>query len=78
MDRVRLKDLNMASRNEVLRFLKRLWNEEQTECPICGNRLELLHKGARKNNCDWQCRHCDKTFKTLYLLDELNDRAENG
>ena len=74
MERVLLKELNMNSRQEVLQFLKRLWNEEKTECPLCGNALEMLHKKAKKNNCDWQCRHCDKTFKTLYLLDELNEQ----
>ena len=74
MEKVKLKELKMNSRDEVLKFLKRLWNEEQTDCPICGNTLELLHKGAKKNNCDWQCRVCDKTYKTLYLLDELNEQ----
>ncbi|MCM1308884.1 MAG: hypothetical protein NC223_09835 [Butyrivibrio sp.] len=74
MDRVRLNELKMRSRDEVLRFLKRLWNEERTACPMCGEELELLHKGAKKSNCDWQCKGCDKTFKTLYLLDELNER----
>lgn len=33
MDRVTLKELNMDSRNEVVRFLKRLWNQEETNCP---------------------------------------------
>lgn len=74
MDRVMLKELNMNTRREVLVFLKKLWNEEKTECPFCGSELEMLHKKAKKNNCDWQCRKCDKTFKTLYLLDELNEQ----
>lgn len=74
MERMRLDELKMGSRNEVLRFLKKLWNGEQTPCPICGNPLEPLHKGAKKNGCDWQCRTCDKTCKTLCLLDELNER----
>lgn len=74
MDRVQLKELRMESRDEVLRFLKRLWNEEPTECPFCGNKLELLHKGAKKSNCDWQCRQCNKTYRTIYLLDELNEQ----
>ncbi len=72
MERVKLQELNMNSRDEVLRFLKRLWNEEQTECPLCGSELTLLHKGAKKSNCDWQCKQCDKTYKTIHLLDELN------
>ena len=76
MDRVQLKELRMESRDEVLRFLKHLWNEEQTACPICGKILEILHKGAKKSNCDWQCRHCNKTYRTIYLLDELNEQMK--
>ncbi len=74
MEKVQLKELKMSSRAEVLQFLKKLWKEEPAQCPICGNRLELLHKGAKKDNCDWQCRACDKTYKTLHLLDELNEQ----
>ena len=74
MERVLLKELKMESRDEVIRFLKKLWNEEKTNCPICGNELDLLHKKAKKSNCDWQCKICGKIFKTLYLLDELNEQ----
>lgn len=77
MERVELKELKMESRNEVIRFLKKLWNLEKTNCPICGNELELLHKKAKKSNCDWQCKQCNKTFKTIYLLDELNEQMLN-
>lgn len=77
MERVELKELKMESRNEVIRFLKKLWNLEKTNCPICGNELELLHKKAKKSNCDWQCKQCNKTFKTIYLLDELNEQMPN-
>lgn len=64
----------MGSRNEALRFLKRLWNGEPTGCPVCGNTLELLHRGAKKDNCDWQCKHCGKIYRTIHLLDELNEQ----
>ena len=64
----------MHSRGEVLRFLKNLWQEAPTQCPLCGNRLVLLHTGAKRCNCDWQCKTCYKTYKTLYLLDELNEQ----
>ena len=74
MDRVTLNELKMGSREEVLRFLKSLWNQEKTSCPLCGNELELLHKKAKKSNCDWQCKVCNKTFKTIHLLDELNEQ----
>lgn len=77
MERVVLKELKMESRNEVIKFLKKLWNLEKTDCPICGNELELLHKKAKKSNCDWQCKRCDKIFKTIDLLDELNEQMPN-
>ncbi len=72
MDRVRLEELKMDTRDEALGFLKKLWKQEEAECPMCGTRLELLHKKAKKSNCDWQCKTCDKIFKTIHLLDELN------
>ncbi len=72
MDRVLLKELGFNDRKEAVSFLKRLWREEETNCPICGNKLELLHKKAKKNDCDWQCKICNKTFKTIHLLDEIN------
>lgn len=73
MERVRLQELKMNSRGEVLEFLKKLWKEEKVDCPMCGEPLEPLHKKAKKDDCDWQCRKCDKTFKTIHLLDELNE-----
>lgn len=74
MERVVLKELKMESRNEVISFLKKLWNREKTNCPICGSELELLHKKSKKSDCDWQCKQCNKTFKTIHLLDELNEQ----
>ncbi len=76
MNRVTFKELNMSSRKEAVQFLKKLWNEEKVDCPICGNELELLHRKAKKNNCDWQCRNCNKTFKTIHLLDEINEQFD--
>lgn len=72
MERILLTELNMSGREEILGFLKKLWNQEGTDCPVCGSRLELLHKKAKKSNCDWQCKKCGKIYKTMYLLDELN------
>ena len=74
MERVLLEELNMSARKEVLTFLKKLWNQEKTNCPICGSELELLHKKAKKSNCDWQCKKCGKVYKTMHLLDELNNQ----
>ena len=77
MERVILKELGFNSRNEAMVFLKRLWNQEKTECPICGTELELLHKKAKKNECDWQCKNCNKTYKTIHLLNEINEQMPN-
>lgn len=64
----------MNSRNDVLAFLKKLWRGKSAPCPICGNELELLHKKAKKSDCDWQCRQCGKVIRTLDLLNELNEQ----
>lgn len=74
MERVALKELHFASRTEALAFLKKLWQSEPTDCPFCGAKLELLHQKAKKNDSDWQCTACEKTFKAMYLLDELNEQ----
>lgn len=74
MERAILKELGFKSRNEALVFLRKLWRQEKTECPICGRELELLHKKSKKSECDWQCRECDKTYKTIHLLDEINQQ----
>ena len=78
MNRVLLKELGVSKRNEAISFLKKLWNQEFVECPICGSKLELLHKKAKKSDCDWQCKNCDKAFKTIHLLDEINEQMPNG
>lgn len=64
----------MKSRTEAISFLKKLWNNESADCPICGNKLELLHKKAKKSNCDLQCKVCEKTYRTISLLDEINEQ----
>ncbi len=74
MEKVMLKELNMRTREESLAFLKRLWNSKETPCPFCGSVLEPLHKKAKKSDCDWQCRSCGRVFRTLHLLDELNEQ----
>lgn len=74
MERALLKETGFKTRGEALAFLKRLWRQEKVECPICGSDLEPLHKKAKKSDCDWQCRNCDKTFKTIHLLDEINEQ----
>ena len=73
MKRVMLKELNFKTRNEAMAFLKKLWEQQKAECPICGNELELLHKKAKKSVCDWQCKNCNKAYKAIHLLDEINE-----
>ena len=77
MDRVYLKDLNINTRNEMVIFLKSLWNDKKAKCLICGNELELLHKKKKKNDCDWQCKNCNKIYRTIHLLCELNEQMPN-
>ena len=77
MEKTTLKELNFHSRNEALSFLKRLWQQQETDCPICGCKLELLHKKAKKSDCDWQCKNCNKAYRTVHLLDELNEQMPN-
>ncbi len=73
MEKAVLKELQMNDRNEVVIFLKHLWAEEPTPCPKCGNTLEHLHKKAKKSNCDWKCSKCSSVYKTIRILDELNE-----
>ena len=54
MKRVLLKELGFTSRDEAISFLKKLWNQDSTDCPLCGSKLELLHKKAKQSDCDWQ------------------------
>lgn len=77
MEKVLLRELKMNSRKEVITFLKRLWNNEKTNCPMCGTELELLHKKAKKSNDDYQCKKCNKVFRTFNLLRELNEQMPN-
>ncbi|MCR5600491.1 MAG: hypothetical protein K6G33_07115 [Ruminococcus sp.] len=74
MEKITLHELDMHSRSEVLTFLKKLWNGEGAPCPLCGSALELLHKKTKKSDCDWQCKKCEKIFRTLDLLNELNEQ----
>lgn len=76
MEKAVLSELGFSGREEALRFLKRLWREEPTDCPLCGRTLEPLHRKAKKSGCDWQCRACGKVYRTIHLLDELNGQRE--
>ena len=67
--------LKMHHRDEVVSFLKRLWSEQYTICPICKNgTLEHLHKKAKKSNSDWKCPTCGEIYHLIKILDKLNER----
>ncbi len=68
-----LRQFHMASREEALVFLKSLWNENPMPCALCGGRLDFLHKKAKKSNCDWKCLECGYIYKTMDILNALNE-----
>lgn len=60
------------SRDEEVKFLKKLWTSQPVACPKCGNaQLELLHKKAKKSDCDWRCPACGEIYRTIQMLKEL-------
>ena len=69
--------LYFATRAENLAFLKRLWTERETPCPRCGATLCPLHKKAKKSNTEWRCPGCGEIFRTIHMLDELNETMKN-
>jgi len=73
MEKDILSELNMSDRAEAVAFLKRLWNEQPTPCPKCGETLGYMHKKAKKSPCDWKCPRCGAVYKTIDILDRLNE-----
>ena len=69
-----LKELNMGSRDEAVRFLKSLWSEKPMPCPLCTGRLEHLHKKAKKSNSNWKCSNCGTIFRAVNILLDLPER----
>ena len=74
MDKDVITRLNMRDREEVVKFLKSLWNETPQPCPLCGGALDFLHKKAKKSNSDWICTACGERFDAIKLLCRLNER----
>ena len=74
MEKDILHKLKMNNRNEVIRFLKNLWNEKPQPCPLCDGKLDFLYKKAKKSNCDWICTVCGERYDTIKILKQLNDR----
>ena len=67
------QELNMANRDEAVIFLKSLICENPQPCPICGGKLDFLHKKAKKSNCDWICTECGKRYDAIKILDRINE-----
>ena len=68
-----LKKYKMESRGEAIGFLKSLWSEMPQPCPLCGGKLDFLHKKAKKSNCDWHCTACGERYDTIRMLKQLNN-----
>lgn len=66
--------LKAGSREDAVKFLKSLWSGAPQPCPLCGGKLDYLHKKAKKSACDWICTACGERFDTIRLLDQLNAR----
>lgn len=74
MEKDILIKLKMESRDEVVKFLKSLWSETPQSCPLCGGKLDFLHKKAKKSNSDWICTVCSERFDAIKILKQLNER----
>ena len=65
----------MNSRDEEVRFLKKLWDSQPVACPQCGAaQLVLLHKKAKKSDCEWRCPACGEIYRTIRMLKELPNK----
>ncbi len=62
----------MNSSDAEVRLLKKLLTSQPVTCPKCGNaQFELLHKKAKKRDCDWRCPACGEIYRTIRMLKEL-------
>lgn len=64
--------IEISNRDEVVCFLKSLWNEKPQPCPLCGGKLDFLHKKAKKSNSDWICTVCNQRYDAIRILKQLN------
>ena len=63
------------SRDEEVWLLKQLWTGRPVTCPKCGGaRLTLLHRKAKKSDCDWKCPACGEVYRTIRMLKELPEK----
>ena len=73
MEKDILNRLKLNSRDGAVSFLKSLWSEIPQSCPVCGGKLDFLHKKAKKSNCDWICTICGERYDTIKILKQLNN-----
>ena len=73
MEKDILTKYKMSNRDEAVKFLKSLWLETPRPCPLCGGKLDFLHKKAKKSNCDWVCTVCGERYDTIKILNALNE-----
>lgn len=73
MEKDVLNKFKMDSRDDVVNFLKSLWNETPQQCPLCGGKLDFLHKKAKKSNSDWICTVCGERYDAIKILNQLNE-----
>lgn len=64
-------ELHLKNREDVVLFLKSLWREEPMACPVCGGKLDYLHKKAKKSNNDWFCTECGKKYDAIDILNQI-------
>lgn len=68
-----LVKFNMDHRDDMVKFLKSLWKEVPQPCPLCGGKIDYLHKKAKKSNCDWVCTACGERFDTIKIVEQVNE-----
>ncbi len=73
MEKDILIKFKMDSRDEAVKFLKSLWSEVPQACPLCGGKIDYLHKKVKKSNCDWVCTACGERFDTIKILEQRNE-----
>ena len=63
------------TREEEVRFLKKLWTGEKVPCPKCGfEHLDYLHKKAKKSDTEFKCSNCGEIFRTINMLKDLPEK----
>ena len=73
MEKELLAKYKMQSREEMVTFLKSLWAEKPSACPLCGGKLDYFHKKAKKSNSDWVCTACGERFQAIDILSRINE-----